>query len=183
MADTAGPPGDPTTGPGAAGGNGGDMTKPERNLEGLGGWLVLVGIGLVFTPLRVLLMVVTTFVPVFSEGHYAVLTDPASEAYHPMWGPLIWFEIVGNLGIIAVAIALLVMFFGKKRRFPMWYIGLAVGSLVFILVDAALATIVLPDEPMIDPDTAKELLRSGIACAIWVPYMLVSKRVKATFVN
>jgi len=42
---------------------------------------------------------------------------------------------------------------------------------------------VFPSEPMFDPETIKEFARSLVACVIWVPYMLISKRVKATFVE
>jgi hypothetical protein len=36
---------------------------------------------------------------------------------------------------------------------------------------------------MFDPETAKEFFRSLISMAIWVPYMLVSQRVKNTFIE
>ena len=56
-------------------------------------------------------------------------------------------------------------------------------SLVFIPFDAWLVTFILPDEPIFDPETKKEFVRTLISSIIWVPYMLVSKRVKATFVE
>ena len=74
-------------------------------------------------------------------------------------------------------------FIAKSRDFPKWYIGIAVFSLVFIVADAFAIKLVLPSEPVFDPDTIKELMRSVIMVTIWVPYMLVSKRVKATFIK
>jgi hypothetical protein len=32
------------------------MTE-EKNLEGLGGWLILVGLGIVFSPVRIIAMI------------------------------------------------------------------------------------------------------------------------------
>ncbi len=74
-------------------------------------------------------------------------------------------------------------FFNKSRDFPKWYIGIAVFSLVFIVADAFAIKLVLPNEPVFDPDIIKELMRSVIMVVVWVPYMLVSKRVKATFIK
>jgi hypothetical protein len=74
-------------------------------------------------------------------------------------------------------------FFTKSKHFPKWYIGVAVFSLFFIVADAFAVKPVLPSEPIFDPDTVKELMRAVIMVVIWVPYMLVSKRVKATFVK
>ncbi|WP_163938395.1 DUF2569 family protein [Paraferrimonas sp. SM1919] len=34
---------------------------------------------------------------------------------------------------------------------------------------------------MWDPNTLKEFIRTIISSAIWLPYLIVSKRVKATF--
>jgi hypothetical protein len=59
----------------------------------------------------------------------------------------------------------------------------AVANLVFVGADTWLGSLVLPDEPLLDPDTARELVRSLGGTLIWVPYMLVSKRVANTFVE
>ena len=75
------------------------------------------------------------------------------------------------------------LFFSKKKLFPKLYIGMLLFSLVFIVLDALAIKMVMPSEPVFDPDTLKELLRTVVASAIWIPYMLVSKRVKATFIN
>ena len=52
-----------------------------------------------------------------------------------------------------------------------------------VLLDALAIKMVLPNEPIFDPYTVKELFQSIIAASIWVPYMLISKRVEATFVK
>ena len=69
-----------------------------------------------------------------------------------------------------------------QNVFPKWYIGTMIFTSVFIVLDAWAIKIVLPNEPVFYADTAKELARTLIGVIIWVPYMLVSKRVKATFV-
>lgn len=40
----------------------------EKNLEGLGGWLALVGLGIIISPLRVIGMVFPTYSEIFSNG-------------------------------------------------------------------------------------------------------------------
>jgi len=42
--------------------------------------------------------------------------------------------------------------------------------------------LVFPDEPL-DSETIREMIQVIIVCSIWIPYMLVSKRVAATFIN
>ena len=73
------------------------------------------------------------------------------------------------------------MFFTKNRLFPGLYVVLMLISLVFIPFDAYFVSFVLPDEPMFDPETTKEFVRTLLAAAVWIPYMFMSRRVKNTF--
>ncbi len=155
----------------------------EKNLEGIGGWLILVAIGIVVTPIRIVALIMMTYPEIFSSGAWESLTTQGSEAYSPLWAPIIIGEIWINCGLILVWLYMAYKFFTKSKDFPKWYIGIAIFSLLFIIADAFAINLVLPSEPVFDPDTIKEFMRSLIMVIIWVPYMLVSKRVKATFIK
>jgi hypothetical protein len=153
------------------------------NGEAIGGWLILIALGIVITPFRLLIFMVPTYSEIFSTGIWQALTTQGSEAYNPLWAPIIILEIIINSGMLLVWFYLAYLFFTKKSLFPKVYIGLAIFSLAFILADAFAITLVLPNEPIFGPDTIQEVLRALVMVVIWVPYMLLSKRVKATFVN
>ena len=155
--------------------------KPEP--AGLGGWLVLVAIGITVSFFRLTTFLWTTYVPIFRDGAWEVLTTPGTEVYHPLWAPMLIMEIVVNLGFVVAQLWLLALFFGRARFFPKLYIGVALVNLGFIVLDAWLGTFLITNEPMFDDDTAKELIRSIISVSIWVPYMLLSVRVKNTFID
>ena len=76
------------------------------------------------------------------------------------------------------------LFFTKRARFVKWYISMLAFGIFFIILDAVLVGALLDlDQSTFDEDVQKELMRSVIGACIWVPYMLRSKRVQATFVN
>ena len=82
-----------------------------------------------------------------------------------------------------MCIYLLFLFFRRSARFPKLYIMFLCSNLAFLLADAFAVRIVLPNQPIMDPETAREFGRSIVAASIWVPYLLLSKRVKNTFVR
>ena len=53
----------------------------NNELKGLGGWLVLVGIGVVISPIRLLVTLVPTYKPIFEGGTWEAITTVGSEAY------------------------------------------------------------------------------------------------------
>jgi Protein of unknown function (DUF2569) len=159
-----------------------EMTK-DRNLNGLRGWLILVGLGVIISPIKMILQSFPLYLEMFSGGAFATLTTPGTKAYNPLWAPILLTEITVNSGLFIASIFVAFLFFSKKKLFPKWYISVLLFSLVFILVDALALKLVLPKEPIFDAVTAKEFIRTLIASMIWVPYMLVSKRVKATFIK
>lgn len=157
--------------------------QENRGPEGLGGWLILVGIGIVVGPFRMAYIMLETYRELFVNGTWGILTTQGSGFYYPELAALIVVELVVNLAILAASLYVAYLFFTKRRTLPGWYIGVAVFSLVFVLVDAIAVSLMLPDMPLMDAETTREMGRSLIQVCVWVPYMLVSKRVRNTFVN
>jgi hypothetical protein len=153
------------------------------DLQGLGGWLVLVGLGLLATPIRFSFVLLQTYPPLFRDGTWEALTSPDGAYYHPAWLPILLTEMLGNAFFIAASLHLLALYYRKSARFPLRYMIFLAANLAFILIDAAAVKLVLPNEPILDPDTTKEVLRAAIGAGIWIPYMLLSERVKNTFVR
>ncbi|MCB4766586.1 MAG: DUF2569 family protein [Sulfurovum sp.] len=151
--------------------------------EGLGGWLILVGIGVVLSPLRQLAKLSKAYLPIFNDGTWEALTTPTSESYNSSFSSLLMGEIFFNSLIIIASLYLIYLFFAKKSFFPKLYIWILVFSLIFILLDAVVVSSLFPNIEVFDVETMKEIGRTVIVSLIWIPYMLISKRVKATFVN
>jgi hypothetical protein len=157
----------------------GEMLKVK---EGLGGWLILVGIGLCFSPIKIFAEF-GIFKQIFSDGTWEALTLPSSEFYNPLFGVILCFEIIGNCVFFIAFISLIFLFFKKKQIFPKVYIITLLANFAFIVIDALFCKVVFPTEPMFDADTSKNVFQQALACAIWIPYMIKSVRVKNTFVN
>jgi len=155
----------------------------NKEYEGLAGWLILVAIGVVLSPVRLFKEIVLIYKPMFEDGTWELLTTEDSEFYNSMWAPLLTGEIIFNSLMLLASLYLVYLFFSKHYLFPKFYIGIVVVSLIFVPLYAWLITIIMPDEPMFDSATSAEMIKSIISAVIWIPYMLVSKRVKATFVR
>jgi hypothetical protein len=155
----------------------------EEVKSGLGGWLILVGIGVVFSPIKLVNQMKSLYVPLFQDGSIELLTNPGSEYYIPGFKPLLYGEIIVNLITFILGLFLIYLFFSKKALFPKLYIFLAVWSLFFILVDVYLGHLLFPNEVIFDRETIRDTFAALFTVLIWVPYMRMSKRVKATFVN
>ena len=158
--------------------------KPTPEVKSwIGGWLVLPLLALILTPLRTSFFLYTEMWPIFSEGYWPALTTPTSDAYHALWAPLLIFEIAGNVLIVLAALAALYFFVRKSKHTPRIMIAWFAFMLLFVGVDFFAADLIPAVAEADDPEPAKELARSVGGAAIWIPYFMTSKRVKATFVN
>lgn len=155
----------------------------EKKLEGIGGWLILAAIGLCVSPIKIGVGLVRDVLPAFSGGVWEKLTTPGSPAYDPLWAPLLIMEMVGNIIFILFPLAILFFFFTKKRSAPLLMIIFLLSNLAFVVADYVVAMRIPVVASMPDESTPVEIIRVAIACAIWVPYFLKSKRVRNTFVK
>lgn len=94
------------------------MTDKSKESSGIGGWLILVTLGLIISPIRAGHLLLTTYFSIFSNGAWETLTMPESEAYHALWAPLLIFEVVGNIEIMALADVTLWHLLKKSKHTP-----------------------------------------------------------------
>ncbi len=146
----------------------------DRHLEGIGGWLILIALGLITSP-------------VVNGGtlmsiHIPMLTNPSYQPFfekNPAIHTLILFEAGSNLCAIALTLAMNYLFFTKKKSFPTYMVLLMVFNFLITLGDTVAAAILMPDQFR----GYTSILRATLSAVIWIPYLVFSRRVKVTFVN
>jgi hypothetical protein len=154
----------------------------DQTVSGLGGWLILIAIGLFGAPLHVLQSYVE-YGSAYSASTWLLLTTPGTQVYHPMWAFILIFEPLTSVYFLVAAILLLVLFFRTKRIFKRLMIAYLALNLVFALVDLLLGQSI-PAIAAQDTSSAWTGVLVGLAsAAIWIPYLLRSQRVQATFIN
>jgi len=140
--------------------------NPDAHLEGIGGWLLLMAFGLAIAPIAV--------------------AGNAVRSLHTLSGRdgaiIFGFSSFLLLRSVASFVALLLLnwlFYTRKSVFP----RAMLGYYVWIIGSRLLAALFLSAAPEGRRALPLLLIFPIINAAIWVPYLLVSHRVKATFVN
>ncbi|MFN8144829.1 MAG: DUF3857 domain-containing protein [Bacteroidia bacterium] len=147
----------------------------------LGGWLWLVLLGLVLTPLRLLIEIFSN--AFFSQRAWAAITDPANPMYHALFGPLLMMELIGNMFVTFMAVFALILMIERRTIFPRVMIVYLASYLLFIILDSILGNFIpAVAENSSAAETAQSLGRTIVYAGIWIPYMVFSSRVKQTFI-
>lgn len=152
----------------------------ERNSgpSGLGGWLILVAIGVCLSPIRLISTFIASYGPALREGRLLVMFDDNT---HHTVKILLWFECIFNPLILVTSLVTVCLFFARSRWFPRVFIGLALATVAGQAIDLALAATIPGADADLTSQEIVPLIRASIFAAIWVPYMLVSQRVRNTF--
>ena len=164
------------------------QTGDEKNLRGLGGWLILVILGL-FVAVLFTAYGAYESITLFTDGSVEFLSNPSSEIYIPGYGGMLKFELIAELLFLAAGIYLIYLFFKKSKKFPKYYVPFLIAAVVYAIIDYMLVASIsvsgevqqILDEAL--SDTGGEIGRSVISALIWGTYIRKSKRVKATFVE
>ena len=143
----------------------------ESAYDSIGGWLVLIGIGIFLSMFTVPLSFLQEADAYFTRSNW---TDFET-------GTVLAFEVIVNSALVVLTFALAGSFFLKRKIFPKLFIFVAVYSILVAVIDVALCLYLLEVPP--DGDIHVELIQLVIRATIWCPYMLISKRVKGTFVH
>lgn len=153
--------------------------KPSLSPAGLGGWLILPMIGIIISLFYLPLTFWAAYADVFE--YWTLLTDPTSSYFMPLFKELTYFEVMGNAILYATLLYLCYLFFTKNKLTVKVIIFFYAFSLVLVITDVMLVKALL-SVPVDDKDII-DIMRGAVVCAIWIPYFLVSVRVKNTFVN
>jgi hypothetical protein len=152
-----------------------------KEIEGIGGWLRIIGIGVMLSPILAIYTLYQTYFPAITDGTFNTIISSSSEQYtHILYFTII--EIIINLLLTAALFYQLYLFFMQKSLFPKFFIWMIIINLIFIVTDAYLAHLILPNVELFDEETKSEIRRIVYEGIIWIPYMIRSKRVKNTFI-
>ncbi len=113
-----------------------------------------------------------------------MFTTPGSIAYHPNWKPVLLFELISSSVILGLNAVVVVLFFRKQRELPK--VIVVVIPTIFVLILLAYYFSGLIPAVAESPDYAKQqsdVIMRFVALHVWIPYFLVSERVKETFVR
>ncbi|MBB6609557.1 DUF3857 domain-containing protein [Pontibacter sp. Tf4] len=161
-----------------------DPQLPENYTMGdsrsIGGWLVLVAIGLVGTPFRLVFGILSE--RYFDAAVWENILDTSSGVYSPALAGILTMELVVNVAYLVFSLLLIYLFFQRRSSVPRLMVIFYAANFAFIVLDYALISLMGLGTGT-GADTAKEIAQAFIAAAIWVPYFNLSHRVKATFVE
>jgi len=150
--------------------------------RGLGGWLALLGLGMLASLWRVGKSLADTW-PALQADTWLTLTQPGGEAYHPLWLPAL---LALPLMLVTQLAALLLcgwLYLKRRTSFPKLFIGLLLFSLALAWLDHAVHLVI----PALAQDVSAQdwgaQVRHLLVSVIWIAYLQRSKRVHATFVE
>jgi hypothetical protein len=141
----------------------------------IGGWLILIAIGLVLTPLNVVISLFTN--DYFNLKTWNLHTTDKLDLNFKI---IIAFETAGNIILMCYAVFCLILLLNKRDIFPKAIIGYLLFNVTFLLIDYLVA-LPLHNDP-ISQKALYTLIRICITAAIWIPYFRISTRVKDTFI-
>jgi hypothetical protein len=153
-------------------------THPPTSLR-IGGWLWLPAVWLVVYP-------VVTAIDI--GWAYSMLSDmaPAMDRFFPGYTRGFWITSAFRVAFVLFVVYVAIQFFRRKRSARPLVIAFFLANPTLNLLAWAIAT----RSPWAGPPTGRALLaqphmpaftRTLIEAAVWIPYFVWSKRVKATF--
>jgi len=155
----------------------------QLGVSGLGGWLILIQIGLYVTILMTLNQIIRYDLDIFTSEVWEMLTSEGSELYDPLWKPTILFESIYHVASVVFSIYILIQFYRKKSIVPRLIIILYSASVVIGIIDYILLQQIAVAQEFEDEGSLRDVVRSVITSVVWISYLLKSERVKNTFIR
>jgi hypothetical protein len=140
---------------------------------GIKGWLILPAIGTVLSPIYLTISVLK-LVPTL-EKVWAARAALSNGLFI-----FVIVETVLNVAFILGWLGAILLLVLKSPYYPKAYMALMGGMVAFLVVDMIVSAGGYNHQP--GQDEIISLGRTILVAAIWIPYMMMSRRVKNTFV-
>lgn len=154
-------------------------TDPETHyLYGqVGGWLILPLLTFLIVPIAVLIFLVTS-------GHFdtAVWNAHQGTTSNIPFKLLVAFELTGNLIVIGLSIICAIFMLKRKAMLPPLAVGFYLFNFIFVLFDYLFPQ-AIPALKAVHIGDVISVIKAFVFAAIWIPYFMLSSRVRETFVN
>jgi hypothetical protein len=159
-----------------------DPPKPVINpdLDGISGWLILPTIGIVLSPF-ILLFGLVEQRSYYSAAWVNTYANPSSSAHIVGFEWLLLGEIITNVILFCVSLALVWVFFKKRAIVRPLYIAFSVAALVVALVNTELTNFFLVESGFDKLEADGSTVRAVVQLVLWGSYFAVSERAKSTF--
>ena len=160
------------------------VVEGNSHLQGLGGWLILVGFSLL-AGILIRLGRFAKITPVYSSERWQSITNSASPDYNAMMPPVLLFELFTSITLFILLILLVVTFFQKKRIFPILFVTYLSLQFLTSALDVLLVYCTHHNSVLTHTNAASTaaLGRLLLILILWGLYVSRSKRVKLTFVR
>ncbi|MBW7971909.1 DUF2569 family protein [Bradyrhizobium sp. BR 10289] len=148
----------------------------QPDMTGISGWLALLAFGQVMGILRL----------VFNVVQYVQSITDDVWTFAPT---VIWTEMLINAAMIGFAILTTVLMFMRSHRFPAFFIVQAICAVLMPFVDllfvasffSAALSRPFSDFFIVEPGQIGQTIVGAISAAVWIMYLLRSRRVANTF--
>ncbi|KQV97533.1 hypothetical protein ASC87_22975 [Rhizobacter sp. Root1221] len=150
--------------------------------RGLGGWLILLPIGLLGAIVHVVKAMWETW-PAATLPRWHEITVAGSPDYHPLWAAVVTGSLVLNIVSLSGAVLVLVLYFGKRSSLPRVFTGFAVLGIAVAITDHVVASAIPAAAAQLPAGAVATLVRQVIVSMLWIAYFARSTRVANTFVQ
>ncbi len=151
------------------------------HLRQLGGWLVVLGSLLGVTLVSAVFAVIQSAPQLVPGQHWVELSIPISANYNPAQARMMLLEWGGHLFVVAAFSVLLALFLQRRRAFRP-----AAIAIFLLLVPVAGVKLWLVNQPPVLSAATQAaqfwwLVLAVVQAAVWVPYLLRSRRARLAF--
>nr|WP_278978152.1 DUF2569 family protein [Providencia alcalifaciens] len=155
------------------------QNEHKKDRQGIGGWLILPLLGQLYMLGNLIKIMVNDVIQV--QGAWSLATTPTSDFYMAGFASTFYAVQLSFVVIIALMMGSLFAAF-KRKLMAKW---LFIITMILYVVVLGITRIVFPVAFGLEIDFSyiTSLFNGSFYCLIWIPYFLVSVRVKNTFIR